>query len=122
MSLALFPVSVTLQGCSKDDDEPENVDPSNKADVDDTRIFGTWEGEFFDDTFVLTFSEDGKMKEKVGNEQGIYNYSLKKGLLTIKPASSVLNSIMGDDIEVAFSGNTKMTIKCKFWDMEMKKN
>ena len=122
MLIVLFSVGTTFQGCSKDDDdEPEVVDPTTKADVDDTRIFGTWEGDFFGDTFILTFSEDGKMKEKVGNDEGVFSYSLKKGKLTISPSTSALNNIMGNDIEVSFSGNNKMTIKCNLWDMEMKK-
>ena len=118
-----FCTAVTvLPSCGKDD-EPDDVENNNpvKADVDDSRIFGTWEGEFFGSTFILTFSENGEMTEKVDGDTGKYSYSLKNGSLTIKPATSALNNVMGDDITVSFKSNKSMTIKCDLWDMEMTK-
>lgn len=124
LALAFLAMPTLLPSCGGDDDEPdapENVDKPNKAEVDDSRIFGTWEGEFFDTTFILTFSESGKMTEKVDGETGTYDYKLKNGSLTITPDNSMLNNIMGYDIKVKFSGSNSMTIECDLWDMKMKK-
>lgn len=122
MCIAFCTAVAVVPSCG-DDDDPDDIENNNpaKADVDDSRIFGTWEGEFFDTTFILTFSEDGEMTEKVDGETGKYSYSLKNGSLSIKPATSALNSVMGDDITVSFKGNKSMTIKCNLWDMQMTK-
>ncbi len=121
--MAFTSVNVMLPSCGDDNDEPENVDKPDtpsKADVDDSRIFGTWVGEFWDTKFTLTFSEDGKMTEIVDGESGVYTYSLTKGKLTITPNTSALNNIMGDNIEVSFKGS-KLIIACNLWNMELSK-
>lgn len=108
---------IALPSCG-DDDEPENAPTAN---VDDERIFGTWEGDFMDETFVLTFTKDGKFIESVDGDTATFEYSLKDGKLTITPDDSALNDIMGYDIRVSFSGSNSMTIKCNLWDMTLKK-
>ena len=121
--MVMVVVSTMFPSCGKDD-EPDNtpeVPVPSKADVDDSRIFGTWEGEFFDDIFILTFSKDGIMTETVNGDTEKFSYSLKNGSLEISPAQSTLNNVMGEDIKVSFTDNSTMTVKCDLWSMTMAK-
>jgi len=111
-------MSVALPSCGGDD-EP-NDEPTVEA-SDDSRIYGTWEGKFFDDTFVLTFSKDGKYTEVVDGDRGVFSYTLNNGNLTIIPDNSALNNIMGNDIKVKFKSSTSMSIECNLWKMDMTK-
>lgn len=121
LALVLFASNGCLSSCSKD--EPEEVTPDSPetpdVQISDQRIIGTWVGSFYDDTFTLKFSSDGKLTETIDGETDTYSFSLKGSKLIIKP-EAVINNILGPEIEVSFSGS-KMILACEFYSIEFRK-
>jgi len=110
-----------LNSCHKDEPEiptPETPE-SPELVISDKRIIGTWTGSFYDDTFTLKFTSDGKLTETIDGESATYSFTLSSNKLIIKP-EAVINNILGPEIEVTFSGS-KMILACKFYSIEFSK-
>ena len=96
-----------------------NVESENTGIVDNPKIFGTWKGEFYGDSFILIFSDDGEMSEKTDGAARKFGYRLNNNVLTVSPSISDLNCVLGEELTVSFVDNELMTIRGDLWKMEM---
>lgn len=111
MIVALFAtLALAFTACGDDKDEPDPVKPDN-TNTEAAKLYGSWKGNIDGDSFVLTFTSNGKMNEKVdGVDMGDVKFTFKNGELTFSQITALEDCIGSAPIVVNFLSDTRIQI------------
>lgn len=123
-TIVVMPTMLTSCG----DDEPDTPATPNPGDHDASKLYGTWVGKDYDETYTITFYSDGKAKEvwTDGYDSETLNgtYVFSNGKITSWNMSngSILANVLGDcPWPVTFNSANSITLGSGYNKMTLTK-